>query len=363
MKQHMLSLLSDIVAYLTAAALYLLVRFYGTKDVMDWATDRHSLLLLWAVIGVTFGLFYWLITLVADSRRLRSKPYHFIILFKTAGIALTTVVIVFISRVAAYVQGSIRFADIVPSFLQRLSHQAVLAFFIYVVTVCVIYSLIQQMKVMVGGRVLFNLILGKYHDPREEERIFMFLDLKYSTTYAERLGHTRFCRLIQDCFIDLTDSAVKHKVEIYQYVGDEAILTWLIRDGLENANCVNVFFDFERSIKNKFKYYGYKYGIVPEFKAGVNIGKVTAAEVGILKRDIAYLSDVLNTASRIQGKCNEMGKKLLISSDLKNRLPLAPDLRYEPLGPIPLKGKDKNVDIYSVEKAAEKPPAAARRIP
>lgn len=71
------------------------------------------------------------------------------------------------------------------------------------------------MWIMVGGRVLVNLILGKYHSPKEEDRIFMFLDMKGSTTHAEKLGHLNYCRLVQDCFSDLTDSALAHDVEIY----------------------------------------------------------------------------------------------------------------------------------------------------
>ena len=42
-----------------------------------------------------------------------------------------------------------------------------------------------------------------------------------------------------------------------------------------------------------------KYRMVPEFKAGVNSGHVTVAEVGELKKEPAYQGDVLITAARI----------------------------------------------------------------
>jgi len=35
---------------------------------------------------------------------------------------------------------------------------------------------------------LLNFVLGKYHTPREVEHIFCFIDLKGSTTTAEKLG-------------------------------------------------------------------------------------------------------------------------------------------------------------------------------
>ncbi|MCP4713222.1 MAG: hypothetical protein GY869_31715, partial [Planctomycetes bacterium] len=85
---------------------------------------------------------------------------------------------------------------------------------------------ILQVSDKFGQGVLVNFLLGKYHQPKEEERIFMFLDLKSSTTYAEKLGHLRYSRLIQDCFFDITEVILRHDAVIYQYVGDEVILSW-----------------------------------------------------------------------------------------------------------------------------------------
>lgn len=342
-------MLFSVLAWIGALGLYILVRFLGTQDTMDWATTPGALFLLALAVGTIFGVLYWLVGLLADSKSLRRRSYGFIIAFKTAGLFLTACVIVFVSRVAAYLQGTISLEEIVPTFLARMGHSAVVAFFIYVTAVAVVFSLIRQMWIMVGGRVLVNLILGKYHSPKEEDRIFMFLDMKGSTTHAEKLGHLKYCRLVQDCFYDLTDSALAHEVEIYQYAGDEAILTWRVRDGLRDANCVEVYFHFERTLRQRADYYRERYGLVPEFKAGVNLGPVTAAEVGVLKRDIAYFSDVLNTAARIQSKCNEYGKRLLISGALKKMLDPVPNLPVmERIGEIALKGKEALVEVYSV---------------
>jgi adenylate cyclase len=231
-----------------------------------------------------------------------------------------------------------------------LKHQAVLIGIFYIVIVSALFSLIRQMSNIVGERVLINLMLGKYNYPKDEERIFMFLDLRDSTTHAERLGHTLFSQLIQDCFHDLTDSAKANDVEIHKYVGDEAILLWSTEDGVKNENCINAFFDFEGSLEKRKDHYLQKYDLVPEFKAGVNVGKVTVAEVGDVKRDIAYLSDVLNTAARIQGQCNVYGKDFLISKSLRDILPGDSKYNYVTLGFIQLKGKQEEVEIFSVEK-------------
>jgi len=82
----------------------------------------------------------------------------------------------------------------------------------------------------------------------------------------------------------------------------------------------------------------------------VHSGHVTVAEIGDIKRDIAYLSDVLNTAARIQAECNTYEKNLLISRDVKNLLPEDTQVTFVPLGFASLRGKETKVEIFGVEK-------------
>ncbi|MGB6031558.1 MAG: adenylate/guanylate cyclase domain-containing protein, partial [Bacteroidota bacterium] len=153
---------------------------------------------------------------------------------------------------------------------------------------------ILQVSEKFGQGVLLSFLLGKYRRPKEETRIFMFMDLKSSTTYAEKLGHVRYSELIQDCFADLTETVVRHEAQIYQNVGDEVVLTWEMEKGLSNQNCLATFFDYDRALRQKESYYKTKYSVVPEFKAGVNLGEVMVAEVGQLKKELAYHGDALN---------------------------------------------------------------------
>jgi len=199
-----------------------------------------------------------------------------------------------------------------------------------------------------GQGVLLNFLLGKYHKPKEDNRIFMFMDLKSSTTYAEKLGHIKYSQLIQDCFFDVTEIVNKYEAKIYQYVGDEVVLSWDMDKGLKNNNCINTFFEYDKLLNSKSDYYENKYGFIPEFKVGVNSGFVTVAEVGELKKELAYHGDVLNTAARIQGKCNEYNSKVLISEEIKNQLNENSDYQFKLIGNIKLKGKEQLVNIFSV---------------
>ena len=175
----------------------------------------------------------------------------------------------------------------------------------------------------------------------------MFLDLRSSTEMAEKLGHLKYSQMIQDCFSDLAVVA-KTQAQIYQYVGDEAVLTWPSKLGIHNHNCIQAFFDFKQRIDSREEYYLAKYGQKPFFKAGINMGKVMVAEVGQTKKEIAYHGDTINTAARIQGMCNEYDSELLISEQLKEAL--GPHDRYgkQHIGDIPLKGKRDHVALYAV---------------
>jgi adenylate cyclase len=87
----------------------------------------------------------------------------------------------------------------------------------------------------------------------------------------------------------------------------------------------------------------------PSSRPAWNLGPVTAAEIGVLKRDIAYFSDVLNTAARIQAKCNEFNQRLLISGALKKAARARAELpAMRRIGEIALKGKENLVEIYAV---------------
>jgi adenylate cyclase len=176
-----------------------------------------------------------------------------------------------------------------------------------------------------------------------------FMDLKNATRYAELLGHLKYSRLIQDCFYDVHSIIRRFQGEIYQYVGDEIVITWKSTDGLKNNSCLHLFFEYKNKLLKRSKHYKDRYGFIPDFKAGMNCGHITIAEVGISKREIAYHGDVINTASRIQHKCNSYGKQLLISGQMKRRLGNVAGYRVKTIDSVLLKGKNKPVELFSVE--------------
>ena len=231
------------------------------------------------------------------------------------------------------------------------SEMVLLIFYLFIIGF--IIDFIKEVDKKFGPGNLWKMIKGEFYHPKEENRIFMFLDLKSSTTIAEKLGHQKYSQFIQRCFQDVSDLVVEYQATIYQYVGDEIVLTWTIEDGLSRMNCIRFYFAYRDFLRTKKDYYESRFGLVPEFKAGLEMGRVMVAEVGEIKREIAYHGDVLNTAARIQGCCNEFGKGILISENLEKSIEGLSADNIELMGDIQLKGKNKHVRIFAINEKAE----------
>jgi adenylate cyclase len=200
-----------------------------------------------------------------------------------------------------------------------------------------------------GPGVLWKFITGKYYHPRQEERIFMFLDLNSSTSIAEKIGSKKFFELLKEFYNDITEPITSSQGEIYQYVGDEVVVTWSIDKGISGNNCLLCFFKIGEVIEAKSKYYLEKYDILPSFKAGMHLGEATVGEIGVIKKDIVFSGDVLNTTSRIQKECINQNVSILLSSDLLQRMPMNGEYEKIPLGEIQLRGKEEKVALHTVK--------------
>ena len=220
---------------------------------------------------------------------------------------------------------------------------------IYTLFMTLVLSFINQMEKKFGLGYLLPILLGRFRYPREEERIFMFLDLASSTTLAEELGHITYSSLIQECFLDISHIVRRYNAEIYQYVGDEIVISWPI-EGLINFTSIDFFFAVQELLVNRKDYYFKNFGVVPSFKAGAHIGIVTMVEVGDVKRDIAYHGDTLNVAARLEGLCNELNQPILISAALREKGMLDKKYTTTSFGFKNLKGRGALLEVYGIAR-------------
>lgn len=215
----------------------------------------------------------------------------------------------------------------------------------------------RELSRKLGPNVLRNWVLGRYHRPRQEHRVFMFLDLNDSTTLAETLGDLRFSELVRDFFADITPAIIETRGEVSHFIGDEAVITWQMRYGIQDANCVRCFFLAKQEIDRQRAYYLERFGQVPQFKAGLHSGTVVVTEIGTMKSEIVFHGDVLNTTARIQSSCKSAGAQLLVSNSLMALLRLPIGLESLALGDFKLKGKESALGLLAIREciAAPKP--------
>ncbi|PXX98976.1 adenylate/guanylate cyclase domain-containing protein [Marinifilum breve] len=303
--------------------------------------------------GIFLGTIFGFLNLFIKNKqeRLRKKSYGRIIFIYSITHILLTILTIFIVGVLSelIVAGEISketFLEI-RRFVKSSDFWRILTFTYIVSAGIILFQIINQ---KFGPGVLLDLLLGKYRQPKEVKMVFLFMDLKSSTTYAEKLGHVKYSQLIQDCFSDLTLAVNEFDANIYQYIGDEVVLIWPYDDGIKGAKCIKIFFRFKEYLQKRSDHYIQSYGFLPQFKAGINGGTLMAAEVGVIKRSIAYHGDVINTASRIQGLCNSFKEEFLASKLIVTDLAFYNSFNYSFIDNIELKGKKEKVDIYAIKQ-------------
>lgn len=192
----------------------------------------------------------------------------------------------------------------------------------------------------------FDIIIGKYLKPREEERIIVFIDLRNSTPIAEKLGKDYF-EFIRDFIFCISAGVMEHNGRIYQYVGDE-IVAWWPSSAINAKKAVQALIESRKILNINNDIFKSNYDIVPEYKAGMHTGKVTVGQVGIAKKELVMSGDTINTASRIRSACNDLNQKFLVSKEIIELLQMK-DWQTESMGEVDLKGKNENIELFALK--------------
>lgn len=221
-----------------------------------------------------------------------------------------------------------------------------LSIYVYLFLLGSILNFIRELGNRFGHGIIIDYLSGKYRVPMEEDRVFMFMDMNDSTSIAEKLGHVKYSRLLNKCFSVLDTILINSDAEVYQFVGDEVVLTWNQKKLPDPGEPIQLFSRYEKELERKSQEFREKFGIVPTFKASINAGHVVVTELGGYRKEVAYHGDVLNTASRILELCKKKGKRLLFTGSylkmLKDEMPL------DNVASIRLRGKTDEVEIYAL---------------
>ncbi|MBE7436939.1 MAG: adenylate/guanylate cyclase domain-containing protein [Spirochaetales bacterium] len=220
------------------------------------------------------------------------------------------------------------------------------------VFVSFLFNFTFEINRLLGPQILLNFISGRYHQPRPEERVIVFLDLASSTTIAEELGDEKFLHFLNAFFDRLTEPILESKAEIYKYVGDEIILTWPVESATQENRCLLFFERLNAELKKSREFFQLHFGITPLYRAGMHLGRIITGELGDLKKEIAHVGDAMNTTARLAAHCRVAGEVLLLSRALLDRMSMPAGWQVRELGAIELRGKKEPLEVVALKGPA-----------
>ena len=200
------------------------------------------------VIGLSLGINFGILELFLLKKlnlRLKKIPFHFVAIIK---VVLYTSIAFLSFNIIGLIYGLLQGKNLEEFYASLLTIERMSQ----IMTALVMYSIIilfLQISRLLGEGVLMKFLYGKYHKPVEEERIFMFLDTKSSTTIAEKIGHEKFYSFLNSFFYEITEPVLMTKAEIYQYVGDEIVFNWTMKNGISDMNCLRIFFLIKQKVE------------------------------------------------------------------------------------------------------------------
>jgi adenylate cyclase len=233
------------------------------------------------------------------------------------------------------------------SFNEILQVKLIIQKILYWLILFVITQLYIDINEKYSPGVFMDIIMGKYLQPKIEKRIIMFIDLKDSTPIAEKLGHVENFKFIRDFIFHVSMALIEHDGRIYQYVGDEIVVSWLY-DKKNIGKCMASIIEARKNLQRNGDQFRRRYDIVPEFRVGLHMGEVTIGEIGVIKKDLAMSGDTMNTTARIRSACTELNQKFIMSKDFMDNSDLT-QWQGESLGIVDLKGKANGIELFSLK--------------
>jgi adenylate cyclase len=222
----------------------------------------------------------------------------------------------------------------------------------YTLTAVFIVITTRQVSRKMGRGELFHYITGKYHTPKREHRIFLAIDLQNSTALAERLGELKYHEFLKQYFYDLTHSIALHEGQIYRYVGDQVMVSWLLPVGLKNSNAFRCFFDATTLIEQREDFYASQFGVIPKFRGALDMGEVLTAEIGLDKQQLVFYGDVMERIGTIEKVGKQENQNLLVSEYLAVPLRQARELAFTRCNTL-LETSGEPVQLFMVRPIAK----------
>ena len=316
-------------------------------------TDELYPILNGAIIGLLIAVVASIFELFVYEKSIRHHRFIVVLAIRSLFyLFLILIIIVAEIGIARMIKEKINVSELLENeaFNSYLFGGEFITSLFYTFALVIIINFSRQISRKLGHGVITSLVTGRYFHPREQEKVFMFLNIPTSQAIIDQITRMNFHRFINEIVYDITLPIISNRGIIYQYVEDEIVIVWKYNSGTSNATSIRCFFDIKDKIHEHREKYLRKYGVYPAFNAAIHCGKVVKGEIGYIKTEIVYHGDVMNTTSRILGACHKLDKKLLVSHNFFKAINLPAIYESNKCGDIPLKGKKDPIELYTIEE-------------
>lgn len=347
LKHYILEILYITLSWIMGGLLFVFVKFNDLPNtfihkmypVEPWMTKLNMYgfsVVACTVLGLIMGFLHTL----AYPRLIRTRN-----IILSIGLRLLVFVLLTLTIIAIFFHQS---ALSIPQTSQGALQSSATDVFIYLTFVEMMVGVVVTLRRNLGSNYFRNFVRNAYFTPTIENRVFMFIDLKNSTEAVEKMGNTAFSSFIQDCFKDLSSVALDLGAEVYQFVGDEAVLTWMVKPHFNFEDCLLLHYKLADRLYKKEAAYLENHGTLPAFRSSAHYGAVSAAMVGEYKKEIAYHGGVLNLCARLQVVCRDYNADLVVSEDFHKAATRTENFKFYPITDITLKGIANKQLAYNV---------------
>ena len=189
----------------------------------------------------------------------------------------------------------------------------------------------------------YNITLGG----ESREVAVLFVDIRGFTPMSENLQPEQVVDILNSYLELTTNSIFNNGGTLDKFIGDATMAVFNAPFDLDDYvfRAVKTALDIVAggdAIESKFLE---KYGRSVGFGVGVNCGRAVVGNIGCsFRMDYTAIGDTVNTAARLEA--NAKRGQVLISQDVYEQV--KDRVNVEPIGTIPLKGKSKEVFVYSL---------------
>ena len=168
---------------------------------------------------------------------------------------------------------------------------------------------------------------------------FLFTDVRGFTAMSESMPPEEVTIIMNKALTIQQKVVQKHGGMVDKYIGDAMMAIFNAPLDLENHAHKAVLAAIEIQQRIKEENIGIEIGV------GLNTGDAVIGNMGSDTRfDYTAIGDSVNTAARMESSCKEVGEDIVITENTASQT----QVELRPLKPIKVKGKEKPINIYTV---------------